>query len=235
MNPLPFDNIQSVAHPRWPFSKAGLVAHMIWFYQRIQKGHGGPAWRTTHSMFYVGTIDSDMLEGPLSAGLIDEATATLYRSRNDWALSVTDPVVRLESYASICRYRPHHYIMRPKMGQVWDGADLYYARAAINRMLGLPYDRPQLLGLWLHDLLGVDGPTYHPWLDWGSQLTVCSGGVGAVYEHVRLMRVAMGKPSWGRLYDGLHVERYYPALFCDSKVLNQPMMLVSSKQKEGRS
>jgi hypothetical protein len=195
-----------------------FVARMIQLYQRL-KGYPYPAWRWTHAMVGLGKMLSNAeIRAAGRLGRITQHDQALLMRREPWLLSVTTPNVKFVRAEAI--KATEWCVMRFEVGGIPYQPSLEdqdEAQRVAFALLGLPYDRPQLLGLFINGMLHVDERDYKRRLDFGRALTVCSGGVATVFEAVRRKREDDGLPSWLRLFNGKHVERCCPADFGERK------------------
>lgn len=180
------DVVVTQTNPTEAGFKGWFVVNGIRFYQRTLRGYPPPSWKKTHC-YWVYDNDGRML-------------------------SVTDPVVKWEFYDDEEVQKKRPLILRPTFAKFTMG-DIKAGREAACKMIGLRYDRGQLLDILLNEVMGFAPGDFHRIFDAGQLLTVCSGGVGAVYEAMRRAHENHYGEAWPRLFDGLYIERYPPAIF----------------------
>lgn len=183
--------------------------------QRIIRGYPKPTWHYTHARWNVGEwLSPTLLDALTWTGLIKSTDAQRYASQGPWYLDVTDPYVKFTHHKEVLLDDVGFYRVQ------WFDSDSYADVGTLDiqaaqkfsaTLVGRPYDKPQLIGILVHDALGVADQKYSHKLDFGSKYTVCSGGVIAGLEVVRREREDRGFPVWARLMNGLHAERGHPA------------------------
>lgn len=180
------DTVLTTTNPTEAGFGGWFVVNGIRCYQRWIRGYPLPAGNTTHA-YWVYDNDGKML-------------------------SVTHPRVIWEWFQDEKVQRKRPVILRPTFAEFIAG-DIKAGREAAEKLIGTKYDVGQLIDIFLNGLMGFPLGEYARVFDAGQLLTVCSGGVGAVYEAMRRAHEAHWGAAWPRLFNGLYVERYPPAIF----------------------
>lgn len=215
--PLPSYVVQTYSTARftpttdWKQFQLWALARGIHAYQRVVRGFPSPAWRPTHTMLYLGKLAPALLEHALRSNRISGTEYRVLLSRHDWMLSVTDPVCIFEAFGNLLTAGTPYSIWRPTF-HTFDQRDVEVLQEAAFRLIGLRYDRGQLIDIMLNALLGYEWGSFHRVFDAGPDETVCSAGVGACFEHHRKWYERRWS-AWPRLFGGQYLERYCPADF----------------------
>lgn len=184
---------------------AGIVGFQAW------KGYAWPAARTTHVIYYVGSLSPDRVKAAIATGLLTVEAGAALLVRDDWCFSMTWPRGTWERWEEAKGARPSYVVLE------WDAGmqrpDPQMVERHLWPMLGLHYDEYQLLGILLHGLIGMDETVYKHWVDRGGKYTVCSGAIAAALEKTRREVEDAGGTAWPRLCGGMHAEVFPPAAF----------------------
>lgn len=187
---------------------AGIMGFQFW------EGYGLPASRSTHVIYYVGTLTERSVWDAYRDGRIGSLTAVALLQqprRHDWCFSMTWPVGVWESWEEAQRLRPGYKILEWAGGA--PGPDPAMVARHLWPLIGRGYDEYQLFGILIHGLIGLDPTIYKHWVDRGGERTVCSGAIASALEKARREAEDAGQPAWPRLMGGMHVERVPPAAF----------------------